>query len=60
MASSAGLSLYNPYFQKLMDGRWGVVSFADSLDCVGVFGKSMDTVKTVFGEHHSNVREHLS
>lgn len=43
-----------------MDGRWGVVSFADSLDCVGVFGKSMDTVKTVFGEHHSNVREHLS
>lgn len=43
-----------------MDGRWGVVSFADSLDCVGVFGKSVDTVKTVFGEHDSNEREHLS
>jgi Asp-tRNA(Asn)/Glu-tRNA(Gln) amidotransferase A subunit family amidase len=43
-----------------MDGRWGVVSFADSLDCVGVLGKSVDTVKTVFGEHDSNVRERLS
>jgi hypothetical protein len=60
MASLAGLSLYSSYFQKLMDGRWGVVSFADSLDCVGVFGKSVDTVKTVFGEHDSNEREHLS
>lgn len=29
--------------------RWGVISFADSLDCVGVLGKSVDTVKQVFG-----------
>ncbi|KAG9313244.1 amidase signature enzyme [Chiua virens] len=29
--------------------RWGIVSFADSLDCVGVFAKSVDTVKEVFG-----------
>ncbi|KAF9236084.1 amidase signature domain-containing protein [Melanogaster broomeanus] len=28
--------------------RWGVVSFADSLDCVGVIGKSVNTVKQVF------------
>lgn len=28
--------------------RWGVISFADSLDCVGVLGKSVDTVKQVF------------
>lgn len=43
-----------------MDSRWGVVSFADSLDCVGVLGKSVDTVKTVFGEHDGNEREHMS
>ena len=29
--------------------RWGVVSFADSLDCVGVLAGSVDTVKDVFG-----------
>ncbi|KAF8141371.1 amidase signature enzyme [Boletus edulis] len=28
--------------------RWGVVSFADSLDCVGVLARSVDTVKEVF------------
>ncbi|KAI6013568.1 amidase signature domain-containing protein [Pisolithus marmoratus] len=28
--------------------RWGVVSFADSLDCVGILGKSVSTVKCVF------------
>lgn len=28
--------------------RWGVVSFADSLDCVGILGKSVSTVKRVF------------
>lgn len=36
-----------------MVNRWGVVSFADSLDCVGVLGKSVDTVKKVFGEQYS-------
>ncbi|EGN96886.1 hypothetical protein SERLA73DRAFT_185118 [Serpula lacrymans var. lacrymans S7.3] len=29
--------------------RWGVVSFADSLDCVGVLAKSVDAVKNIFG-----------
>ncbi|KAF8836410.1 amidase signature enzyme [Paxillus ammoniavirescens] len=28
--------------------RWGVISFADSLDCVGVIGKSVDAVEKVF------------
>ncbi|KAH9926917.1 amidase signature domain-containing protein [Fomitopsis serialis] len=28
--------------------RWGVVSYADSLDCVGVMARGVDTVKTVF------------
>lgn len=28
--------------------RWGVISFADSLDCVGILGKSVGIVKRVF------------
>ncbi|KAH7922211.1 amidase signature enzyme [Leucogyrophana mollusca] len=28
--------------------RWGVISYADSLDCVGILGKNVDTVKTVY------------
>ncbi|EKM50099.1 uncharacterized protein PHACADRAFT_264635 [Phanerochaete carnosa HHB-10118-sp] len=28
--------------------RWGVVSYADSLDCVGVFGANVDYVSKVF------------
>ena len=30
--------------------RYGVVSYADSLDCVGVLGRSIDTVQQVFGK----------
>jgi Asp-tRNA(Asn)/Glu-tRNA(Gln) amidotransferase A subunit family amidase len=30
--------------------RWGVVSYADSLDCVGVLGTDVVIVKRVFGE----------
>lgn len=33
----------------LKELRRGVVSFADSLDCVGVLAKSVDAVKKVFG-----------
>ena len=29
--------------------RWGVVSFADSLDCVGVVGKDVTSTSNVFG-----------
>ncbi|KAH7908487.1 amidase signature domain-containing protein [Hygrophoropsis aurantiaca] len=28
--------------------RWGVISYADSLDCVGVFGKNVDIVNDIF------------
>lgn len=45
-ASYCGITGLKPSYGLI--SRWGVVSFADSLDCVGVFGKSMDTVKTVF------------
>ena len=29
--------------------RWGVVSFADSLDCVGVIGRDITSTCKVFG-----------
>lgn len=29
--------------------RWGVVSFADSLDCVGILAKDIESVESVFG-----------
>jgi aspartyl-tRNA(Asn)/glutamyl-tRNA(Gln) amidotransferase subunit A len=33
-----------------MVSRWGVVSYADSLDCVGVLGRGVEDVRGVFGE----------
>ncbi|KAG1863573.1 amidase signature domain-containing protein [Suillus subalutaceus] len=56
-ASYCGITGLKPSYGLI--SRWGVVSFADSLDCVGVLGKSVDTVKTVFGEHGSNERNQL-
>lgn len=29
--------------------RWGVISYADSLDCVGILASDVNTVKRVFG-----------
>ena len=29
--------------------RWGVISFADSLDCVGIIGKDVTSTSKVFG-----------
>ena len=29
--------------------RWGLVSYADSLDCVGVIAKDVSTTRRVFG-----------
>ncbi|KAJ8591548.1 amidase signature enzyme [Rhizopogon salebrosus TDB-379] len=46
-ASYCGVTGLKPSY-GLISSRWGVVSFADSLDCVGVLGKSIDTVKVVF------------
>lgn len=33
--------------------RWGVVSFADSLDCVGVLARNVRTVRKVYGKTES-------
>ena len=32
--------------------RWGVVSFADSLDCVGVIGKDVASTSKIFGSFY--------
>lgn len=29
--------------------RWGVVSYADSLDCVGIIGKNVEYIEKTFG-----------
>ncbi|KAG8221144.1 amidase signature domain-containing protein [Butyriboletus roseoflavus] len=45
-ASYCGIVGLKPSYGLI--SRWGVISFADSLDCVGVLSKSVDTVKEVF------------
>ena len=37
-------------FQAESFERWGVVSYADSLDCVGVMSKDIEGVRRVFSE----------
>ncbi len=32
--------------------RWGVVSFADSLDCVGILAKRSNEISTIFGKFY--------
>ncbi|KAG6879938.1 hypothetical protein C0992_009296 [Termitomyces sp. T32_za158] len=46
-ASYCGVVGLKPSYGLL--SRWGVVAFADSLDCVGVFGADVGSVREVFG-----------
>ena len=47
-ASYCGIVGLKPSYGLL--SRWGVVSFADSLDCVGIFAAKVEGAKKVFGE----------
>ena len=47
-ASYCGIVGLKPSYGLL--SRWGVVSFADSLDCVGIFAAKVEDAKKVFGE----------
>nr|GAT51425.1 predicted protein [Mycena chlorophos] len=46
-ASYCGVVGLKPSYGLL--SRWGVISFADSLDCVGVMANSVDATRRVFG-----------
>jgi len=45
-ASYCGVVGFKPSYGIL--SRWGVISYADSLDCVGILGKEVDYVRRVF------------
>ena len=46
-ASYCGVVGFKPSYGLL--SRWGVVSYADSLDCVGVLGQNVHYVSAAFG-----------
>ncbi|VDC02898.1 unnamed protein product [Peniophora sp. CBMAI 1063] len=45
-ASYCGVVGLKPSYGML--SRWGVISYADSLDCVGILGKDVETTLTLF------------
>lgn len=47
-ASYTGIFGFKPSYGLL--SRWGVVAYANSLDTVGIFGKTVPTIRDVFGE----------
>lgn len=52
-ASYCGVVGFKPSYGLV--SRWGVVSYADSLDCVGVLGTDVSVVSRVFGEYMLSV-----
>lgn len=53
-ASYCGVVGFKPSYGLL--SRWGVVSYADSLDCVGVFAKDVERASVVFGARYITLR----
>lgn len=51
-ASYTGVVGFKPSYGLL--SRWGVIAYANSLDTVGIFGRSTEDVKAVFGECKSH------
>lgn len=47
-ASYTGVVGFKPSYGLL--SRWGVIAYANSLDTVGIFGRSTEDVRTIFGE----------
>jgi aspartyl-tRNA(Asn)/glutamyl-tRNA(Gln) amidotransferase subunit A len=47
-AAYTGVIGYKPSYGLL--SRWGVIAYANSLDTVGIFGKNVASVKSIFGE----------
>lgn len=46
-AAYCGISGFKPSYGML--SRWGLVSFADSLDCVGIMAKDVKMIERVYG-----------
>ncbi|KAH8832814.1 amidase signature domain-containing protein [Flagelloscypha sp. PMI_526] len=57
-ASYCGIVGFKPSYGML--SRWGLVSFADSLDCVGLMAKSVEPVKKTFGQRQLAITERLN
>ena len=57
-ASYCGVVGFKPSYGLL--SRWGVVSYADSLDCVGVFAKDVERASIVFGTQPITQHIHLA
>jgi aspartyl-tRNA(Asn)/glutamyl-tRNA(Gln) amidotransferase subunit A len=47
-AAYTGVVGYKPSYGLL--SRWGVITYANSLDTVGIFGRNAKSVQSVFGE----------
>lgn len=58
MESSVGKLLVLPFLLLTKRCSWGVISYADSLDCVGVLGKNTDCVQKVFRKSDQNYEIH--
>lgn len=48
-ASYTGVVGFKPSYGLL--SRWGVIAYANSLDTVGIFGRSTEDVRAIFGEY---------
>ena len=46
-AAYCGISGFKPSYG--MFSRWGLVSFADSLDCVGIMAKDVNMIEKTYG-----------
>jgi Asp-tRNA(Asn)/Glu-tRNA(Gln) amidotransferase A subunit family amidase len=52
-AAYCGISGFKPSYG--MFSRWGLVSFADSLDCVGIMAKDVHMIEQVYGGVTSHI-----
>lgn len=57
-AAYCGVVGFKPSYGLI--SRWGVVSFADSLDCVGILAQDAHTISQAFGRHSILPRTHLA
>lgn len=52
-AAYCGISGFKPSYGML--SRWGLVSFADSLDCVGIMARDLKVIERAYGEDMPSV-----